>query len=76
MGAARELRRLGGDRGRSGGSAAGRGRDEGLAFDFLTQRPVSLSVDQDSELGGVSAVEPYAIYAPGGKRLVSWGATE
>ncbi|MGW2425744.1 hypothetical protein ACWC0C_42010 [Streptomyces sp. NPDC001709] len=76
MGAARELRRLGGDRGRAGGSAAGRGRDEGLAFDFLTQWPLSLSVDQDSELGGVSAVESYAIYASGGKGLISWGATE
>ncbi|MFF8027422.1 SMI1/KNR4 family protein [Streptomyces sp. NPDC007896] len=52
------------------------GRGEGLAFDFLTQWRVSLSVDQDRKLGGVSAVEPYAIYAPGGKGLVHWGSTE
>ncbi|WP_406315450.1 SMI1/KNR4 family protein [Streptomyces sp. NBC_00118] len=52
------------------------GRDEGLAFDFLTQWRVDLSVDQDSKLGSVSAVDPYAIYAPGGKGLVEWGSTE
>jgi hypothetical protein len=52
------------------------GRDEGLAFDFLTQWRVALSVDQDSKFGDVSAVDPYAIYAPGGKGLVKWGSTE
>lgn len=52
------------------------GRDEGSAFDFLTQWRVWLSVDQDSELGSVSAVDPHAIYAPGGKGLVPWGSTE
>ncbi|ARF52917.1 hypothetical protein B1H19_00735 [Streptomyces gilvosporeus] len=52
------------------------GRDEGRAFDFLTQWRVSLPVDQDSKRGEVSAVEPYAIYAPGGKGLVEWGSTE
>ncbi len=52
------------------------GRDEGRAFDFLSQWRVWLSVDQDSELGSVSAVDPYAIYAPGGKGLVPWGSTE
>ncbi|MEV2254524.1 SMI1/KNR4 family protein [Streptomyces sp. NPDC050147] len=52
------------------------GRDEGASFDFLTQWRVSLSVDQDSKLGDVSAVDPYAIYAPGGKGLVEWGSTE
>ncbi|PWI04666.1 hypothetical protein DIZ27_43930 [Streptomyces sp. NWU339] len=52
------------------------GRDEGVSFDFLTQWRVSLSVDQDSTLGDVSAVDPYAIYAPGGKGLVDWGSTE
>ncbi|MFC0600375.1 SMI1/KNR4 family protein [Streptomyces palmae] len=52
------------------------GRDEGVSFDFLTQWRVSLSVDQDSNLGNVSAVDPYEIYAPGGKGLVAWGSTE
>ncbi|MFF1343716.1 SMI1/KNR4 family protein [Streptomyces sp. NPDC058290] len=52
------------------------GRDEGVSFDFLTQWRVSLSVDQDSKLGSVSAAGPYAIYAPGGKGLVEWGSTE
>ncbi len=52
------------------------GRDEGRAFDFLTQWRVDLSVDQDSRRGNVSAVEPYAIYAPGGKGLVEWDSTE
>ncbi|GHB47416.1 hypothetical protein GCM10010377_42740 [Streptomyces viridiviolaceus] len=51
-------------------------RDEGDSFDFLTQWRVSLSVDQDSTLGDVSAVDPCAIYAPGGKGLLEWGATE
>ncbi|MDT0612286.1 hypothetical protein [Streptomyces lancefieldiae] len=37
---------------------------------------VSLSVDQDSKLGDVSAVDPCAIHAPGGKGLVEWGSTE
>src|SRR4051812_199321 len=44
-------------------------RDEGLTFDFLTQWRVALSYDQDSTLGDVSAVDPYVIYAPGGKGL-------
>ncbi|WP_461089338.1 SMI1/KNR4 family protein [Streptomyces incanus] len=52
------------------------GRDEGVSFDFLTQWRVALSVDQDSTLGDVSAVDPYAIYAPGGKGVVAWGSTE
>ena len=52
------------------------GRDEGISFDFLTQWRVSLSTDQDSKLGSVSAVDPYAIYTPGGKGLVEWGSTE
>ncbi|MFJ9855245.1 SMI1/KNR4 family protein [Streptomyces sp. NPDC101150] len=52
------------------------GRDEGVSFDFLTQWRVSLSVDQDSKLAGVSAVDAYAVYAPGGKGLVEWGSTE
>lgn len=52
------------------------GRDEGVAFDFLTQWRVSLAVDRDSGLGSVSAVSPYRIYAPGGTGLVPWGATE
>ncbi|MGW4984665.1 SMI1/KNR4 family protein [Streptomyces mirabilis] len=52
------------------------GRDEGISFDFLTQWRVSLSTDQDSKLGSVSAVDPYAIYPPGGKGLVEWGSTE
>jgi hypothetical protein len=52
------------------------GRDEGVSFDFLTQWRVALSVDQDSRLGSVSAVDPYAIYAPGGKGVVAWGSTE
>ncbi|WP_193776040.1 SMI1/KNR4 family protein [Streptomyces sp. E2N166] len=52
------------------------GRDEGSVFDFLTQWRVWLSVDQDGELGSVSAVDPHAIYAPGGKGLVPWGSTE
>ncbi|MFH9865254.1 hypothetical protein ACH4NT_03980 [Streptomyces lydicus] len=96
VGAARDLRRLGGDRGRTGGSAAGGrqgalevfgggvfsdsvyflGRDEGVSFDFLKQWRVSLTVDQDSKFGDVSAVDPYAVYAPGGKGLVEWGSTE
>lgn len=50
--------------------------DEGLDFDFLTQWRVALSVDQDSATGDVSTVEPYSIYAPGGKGLVPWGSTE
>lgn len=52
------------------------GRDEGVSFDFMAQWRASLSVDQDNKLGNVSAVEPYAIYAPGGKGLVKWGSTE
>ncbi|MFJ7965657.1 SMI1/KNR4 family protein [Streptomyces sp. NPDC096324] len=53
------------------------GRDEGPgAFDFLRQWRVGLSVDRDSKFGDVSAVAPYAVYAPGGKGLVEWGSTE
>ncbi|MFB7757325.1 SMI1/KNR4 family protein [Streptomyces sp. NPDC056121] len=51
-------------------------RDEGLSFDLLAQWRAALSTDQDDKLGNVSAVEPYAIYAPGGKVLVPWGSTE
>ncbi|MBA2805979.1 SMI1/KNR4 family protein [Streptomyces sp. KM273126] len=50
--------------------------DEGISFDFLAQWRVALSVDQDGRYGDVSAVDPYSIYAPGGKGLVGWGATE
>ncbi|MBZ9643952.1 SMI1/KNR4 family protein [Streptomyces sp. PSKA30] len=52
------------------------GRDEGIAFDFLTQWRVDLSVDQDGRYGDVSAVDPYSVYAPGGKGLVTWASTE
>ncbi|MEV5338325.1 SMI1/KNR4 family protein [Streptomyces sp. NPDC052676] len=52
------------------------GRDEGVSFNFLAQWRVSLSVDRDSALGDVSVVDPYAIYAPGGKGLAEWGSTE
>ncbi|UFR06849.1 SMI1/KNR4 family protein [Streptomyces sp. Go40/10] len=52
------------------------GRDEGRAFDFLTQWRADLSVDQDSKYGDVSAVAPHRIYAPGGKGLVEWCSTE
>ncbi|CAL9491254.1 hypothetical protein SUDANB15_03224 [Streptomyces sp. enrichment culture] len=52
------------------------GRDEGVSFDFLAQWRVALSVDQDSGLGSVSAVDPHAVYAPGGKGVVAWGSTE
>ncbi|WP_367044465.1 SMI1/KNR4 family protein [Streptomyces sp. Je 1-332] len=52
------------------------GSDEGLAFDFLTQWRVALSVDQEARAVGVSVVEPYGIYDPGGKGLVPWGSTE
>jgi hypothetical protein len=52
------------------------GRDEGVSFDFLSQWRAALSVDRDSGLGGVSAVDPYAVYAPGGKGVVAWGSTE
>ncbi|MEU5241978.1 hypothetical protein ACH4UR_26455 [Streptomyces lydicus] len=37
---------------------------------------VLLSVGQDSKFGDISAVDPYAVYAPGGKGLVEWGSTE
>ncbi|WP_051798114.1 SMI1/KNR4 family protein [Streptomyces sp. NRRL S-337] len=50
------------------------GRDEGFSFDFLAQWRVS--VDQASKLKDGSAVDPYAVYAPGGKGLVEWGSTE
>ncbi|TQJ57750.1 hypothetical protein [Streptomyces sp. SLBN-115] len=53
-----------------------RWRNEGRAFDFLSQWRVWLSVDQDSELGSVSAVDPYAVYSPGAKGLGPWGSTE
>ncbi|WP_225821467.1 SMI1/KNR4 family protein [Streptomyces naphthomycinicus] len=53
------------------------GRDEGLGvFDFLRQWRADLSTARDGRFGNVSAVEPYAIYAPGGKGLVEWGSTE
>ncbi|MFF4759732.1 SMI1/KNR4 family protein [Streptomyces sp. NPDC001292] len=52
------------------------GRDEGIAFDFLTQWRGDLSVDQDGRYGDVSAVDPYSVYAPGGKGLVTWASTE
>jgi hypothetical protein len=51
-------------------------RDEGVSFDFLAQWRVSLSVDRDDRYGDVSAVDPYSVYAPGGKGLVGWGSTE
>ncbi|MEU3956066.1 SMI1/KNR4 family protein [Streptomyces achromogenes] len=52
------------------------GRVEDRAFDLPAQWRVFLSVDRDSTYGDVSAVDPYAIYAPGGKGLVPWGSTE
>ncbi|MGW3205740.1 SMI1/KNR4 family protein [Streptomyces sp. NPDC001135] len=52
------------------------GRDEGISFDFLAQWRASVWTDQDSKLSSVSAVDPYAIYTPGGKGLVEWGSTE
>ncbi|MBO8190013.1 SMI1/KNR4 family protein [Streptomyces spirodelae] len=52
------------------------GRDQGVSFNFLTQWRLSLSVDQDNRYGDISAVEPYAVYAPGGKGVVTWGSTE
>ncbi|MFE9698249.1 SMI1/KNR4 family protein [Streptomyces sp. NPDC006270] len=51
------------------------GRDEAVVFAFLAQWRVALSVDRDSSFAGTSAVDPYAIYAPGGKELVGWGST-
>ncbi|MFH8370340.1 SMI1/KNR4 family protein [Streptomyces sp. NPDC018031] len=51
-------------------------RDEGLAFDFLTQWRAALQVDRDGRYGSVSAVDPHSVYAPGGKGVVTWGATE
>ncbi|MER8070704.1 SMI1/KNR4 family protein [Streptomyces sp. NPDC094034] len=51
-------------------------RDEGLAFDFLTQWRADLSVDQDRGADEVSAVDPHSVYAPGGKGLVTWASTE
>ncbi|WP_461070361.1 SMI1/KNR4 family protein [Streptomyces pseudoechinosporeus] len=51
-------------------------RDEGVVFDFLTQWRVALSVEQDGRYGDVSAVDPYSVYAPGGKGLVEWASTE
>ncbi|MFJ2026906.1 SMI1/KNR4 family protein [Streptomyces sp. NPDC087897] len=51
------------------------GRSEGASFDFLTQWRASLSFDQ-SWLGDVSAFDPHAVYAPGGKGLLHWGSTE
>ncbi|MFE5009929.1 hypothetical protein [Streptomyces sp. NPDC056696] len=45
------------------------GCDEGLAFDLLTQWRAALSTDRDGRFGSVSAVEPYAICAPGDKGL-------
>ncbi|NWF30685.1 SMI1/KNR4 family protein [Streptomyces sp. PKU-EA00015] len=51
-------------------------RDEGISFDFLTQWRAELSTDQDSSLGSVSAMDPYTVYAPGSKGLVTWGSTE
>ncbi|CAL9421496.1 SMI1/KNR4 family protein [Streptomyces sp. enrichment culture] len=52
------------------------GRDEGTSFDLLTQWRVAVSADRDSGLGSVSALDPYGVYAPGGKGLVAWGSTE
>ncbi|MEU4964566.1 SMI1/KNR4 family protein [Streptomyces smyrnaeus] len=52
------------------------GLAEGVSFNFLTQWRVSLSVDQDDRYGDVSPVDPYAVYAPGGKGVVAWGSTE
>ncbi|MFG2334776.1 SMI1/KNR4 family protein [Streptomyces sp. NPDC048604] len=51
-------------------------RDEGISFDFLAQWRAELSTDRDSSLGSVSAMDPYAVYAPGGKGLVTWASTE
>ncbi|MFE1437331.1 SMI1/KNR4 family protein [Streptomyces sp. NPDC058739] len=51
-------------------------RGEGDSFDLMTQWRAWLSADQDSKYGTVSAVDPHAIYPPGGKGLVPWGTTE
>ncbi|MFI5566157.1 SMI1/KNR4 family protein [Streptomyces sp. NPDC051740] len=51
-------------------------RDGGVAFDFLTLWRLSLSDEQEGKYGDVSAVDPYPIYAPGGRGLIEWGATE
>jgi cell wall assembly regulator SMI1 len=50
--------------------------DEGQVFDLLTQWRAALAVDQNTELGDVSAVAPHKIYAPGSEGLVPWGSTE
>ncbi|MFD0066107.1 hypothetical protein [Streptomyces sp. NPDC056690] len=52
------------------------GCDEGLAFDLPTQWRAALATDGDGRFGSVSAVEPYAICAPGGKGLAPRGSTE
>ncbi|MBH5335339.1 SMI1/KNR4 family protein [Streptomyces pactum] len=52
------------------------GRDPGVSFDLLEVWRHSLAVERDGRYGDVSAVDPYAIYAPGGTGLVPWGATE
>ncbi|MEV4336631.1 hypothetical protein [Streptomyces sp. NPDC049590] len=52
------------------------GSDEGVSFDLLAQWRAALSVDRDGGFGDVSAVDPHAVYAPGGKGLVQWGSTE
>lgn len=52
------------------------GCDESPAFDLLPQWRSWLATDQDSTLGSVSAVAPYAIYPPGGKGLIPWGSSE
>ncbi|AIR96199.1 SMI1/KNR4 family protein [Streptomyces glaucescens] len=51
-------------------------RDEGVVFDFMSQWRAHLAVDRDPTTGEVSAVDPYSVYAPGGKGLATWAFTE
>ncbi|GGW43115.1 SMI1/KNR4 family protein [Streptomyces xantholiticus] len=51
-------------------------RDEDASCDLLTQWRGDLAVDRDPRYGSVSAVDPYSVYAPGGKGLITWGTTE
>ncbi|MFI0507088.1 SMI1/KNR4 family protein [Streptomyces albogriseolus] len=48
----------------------------GVSFDLPAQWRAALSADRDSTYGSVSGVDPYAVYAPGGKGVLAWGSTE
>lgn len=37
---------------------------------------MTFSIEREVKYGAVSAVDPYSIYAPGGRGLIKWGATE